>query len=63
VAAIDAIGVALLALSLAGSLPIVTGPARRAAGTGLRWSAGRLLIVVAGLACVTGFAAFWILRS
>jgi putative peptide zinc metalloprotease protein len=65
VAAVDAIGIALLALALAGSLYIVTGLARRAAAAGLRWSAGRpvrrLLVAVAGLACVAGLAAFWIM--
>ena len=52
-AAIDAIGVALVALSLAGSLYIVAGLARRRR-RGLRWSAGRparrLLAAVAGAA-------------
>jgi putative peptide zinc metalloprotease protein len=66
-AAIDAIGVALVALSLAGSLYIATGVARRAATAGLRWSAGRpgrrLLAVVAGLALMTGLAAFWITQG
>jgi len=66
-AAIDAIGVALVALSLAGSLYIVTGVARRAVTAGLRWSAGRpgrrLLAVVAGLALMTGLAAFWITQG
>jgi putative peptide zinc metalloprotease protein len=62
-AAVDAVGIALLALSLAGSLYIVTGLARRLATAGLRWSAGRparrLLVVIAGLACVLALAAFW----
>jgi hypothetical protein len=40
VAAVDAIGVALLALALAGSPYIVTGLARRDAAAGVRWSAG-----------------------
>jgi putative peptide zinc metalloprotease protein len=59
----DALGVVLLALSLAGSLYIVTGLARQVAAAGLHWSAGhrarRLLVAVAGLACVTMLAAFW----
>jgi hypothetical protein len=62
-AVVDALGVVLLALSLAGSLYIVIGLARRLAAAGLRWSAGRcsrrLLVAVAGLACVTMLAAFW----
>ena len=40
-AAADAIGVALAALSLAGSLYVVTGLVRRLTTMGLRWSAGR----------------------
>jgi hypothetical protein len=63
VAVVDAFGIALLALSLAGSLYIVMGLARRLIAAGLRWSAGRrarrLLVAVAGLACVTVLAAFW----
>ena len=66
-AAVDAIGVALVALSLAGSLYIVIGLARRLATVGLRWSAGRparrLLVAVAGLAVMTGLAAFWTLQG
>jgi hypothetical protein len=62
-AAVDAIGVALLTLSLAGSLYIVLGLARRLTTMGLRWSAGRparrLLIAVAGLGCMTALAIFW----
>ena len=63
VAAADAIGIALVALSLAGSLYIVTGLARRLTALGRRWSAGRparrLLTAAAGLAVLTGLAAFW----
>ena len=62
-AAVDAVGIALLALSLAGSLYIVVGLARRLAAAGLRWSAGRparrLLVAVVGLACMTALATFW----
>jgi putative peptide zinc metalloprotease protein len=62
-AAVDAIGVALLTLSLAGSLYIVLGLARRLTAMGLRWSARRparrLLVAVAGLACMTTLAIFW----
>jgi putative peptide zinc metalloprotease protein len=63
VAAVDAIGAALVILSLAGSLYIVTGLARRLTALGRRWSAGRparrLLAAAAGLAVLTGLAAFW----
>jgi putative peptide zinc metalloprotease protein len=62
-AAVDAVGIALLALSLAGSLYIVIGLARRLTTLGLRWSAGhparRLLAAVAGLAGMAVLAAFW----
>ena len=62
-AAVGGIGLALLALSLAGSLYITAGLARRLAVTGLRWSAGRagrrILVVMAGLACLAGLASFW----
>ena len=66
-AAVDAIGVALVALSFAGSLYIVTGLARRSVSAGRRWSAGRparrLLAAVAGLAVLTGLAAFWTMQG
>jgi putative peptide zinc metalloprotease protein len=66
-AAVDAIGVALLALSLAGSLYIVIGLARRLATAGLRWFAGhparRLLAAVAGLVCMAALAAFWTVQG
>jgi putative peptide zinc metalloprotease protein len=66
-AAVAAIGVALLALSLAGSLYIVIGLARRLATAGLRWSAGhpgrRLLAALAGLAAMAALAAFWIMQG
>ena len=62
-AMVDVIGVALLTLSLAGSLYIVIGLARRLATAGLRWSAGRsgrrLLVAVASLAAMTTLALFW----
>ncbi len=63
VAAIDALGIALVALSLAGSLYIVIGLARRLALAGLRWSAGqparRVLATVAGLAGLAALAVTW----
>jgi putative peptide zinc metalloprotease protein len=66
-AAVAATGVVMLALSLAGSLYVVTGLARRLATAGLRWSAGRprrrLLAGVAGLAALAGLAAFWTLQG
>jgi putative peptide zinc metalloprotease protein len=62
-AAVDAVGIALLALSLAGSLYIVIGLARRLMALGLRWSARhparRLLVALAGLAGMAVLAAFW----
>ena len=62
-AALGAFDVALVALSLAGSVFIVTGLARRAVAAGLRWSARRrgrgLLAAAAGLAALTALAAFW----
>jgi putative peptide zinc metalloprotease protein len=62
-AAVDAIGFVLLALSLAGSLYIVAGLTRRLTTAGLRWSAGRpgrrLLVTVAGAACLALLASFW----
>jgi putative peptide zinc metalloprotease protein len=62
-AAVDAVGIGLLALSLAGSLYIVIGLARRLTALGLRWSAGhparRLLVALAGLAGMAVLAAFW----
>jgi hypothetical protein len=62
-AAVHAIGIALLALSLAGSLYIVIGLARQLTALGLRWSAGhparRLLVALAGLAGMAVLAAFW----
>jgi putative peptide zinc metalloprotease protein len=62
-AAIDALGIALVALSLAGSLYILTGLARRLAVAGLRWSAGqwarRAVAAVAGLALLAALAGTW----
>jgi putative peptide zinc metalloprotease protein len=62
-AAVDAIGITLVALSLAGSVYIVTSAGRRLAAAALRWSAGhrgrRLLAATAGLACVITLVIFW----
>jgi putative peptide zinc metalloprotease protein len=67
VAALDALAIALVALSLAGSLYIVTGLARRLTALGRRWSAGRparrLLAAGAGLAVMAALAAFWTLQG
>lgn len=62
-AAVDAVGVALVARSLAGSLYIVTGLARRLTALGRRRCAScparRLPAAGAGLAVLAGLAAFW----
>jgi putative peptide zinc metalloprotease protein len=67
VAAVDAVGVALVALSFAGSLYIVMGLARRLAALGRRWSAGRpvrrLLATGTGLAVIAALAASWIIQG
>jgi putative peptide zinc metalloprotease protein len=67
VAAVDAIGVALVALSLAGSLYIVIRLARQVATLGRRWSAGRLvrrrLAAGTGLAVMAALAAFWTIQG
>jgi putative peptide zinc metalloprotease protein len=66
-AAVDAIGAALVALSLAGTLYITTGLARRAFTLGLRWSAGRpargLVAAAAAVACVATLATFWTVQG
>jgi len=63
-AAVDAIGAALVAFSLAGSLYIAAGLARRIVTSALRWSADRparrVLAVAVILACAAALAAFWI---
>jgi putative peptide zinc metalloprotease protein len=63
VAAVDAVGAALLILPLAGSLYIAARLARQAATLGRRWSAGRpvrrLLATATGLAVMAALAAFW----
>jgi putative peptide zinc metalloprotease protein len=62
-AAVDAVGAALVLLSVAGSAYVVFGLTRRLTGAGRRWSAGRparrLLATAIGLAIVAGLAAFW----
>jgi putative peptide zinc metalloprotease protein len=67
VAAVGAISIALVTLSLAGTLYIVTGLARRLTAVGHRWSAGRparrLLAGAAGLAVIAALVAFWTLQG
>ena len=62
-AAVDALGVALAAMSVVGSLYFMTGLARRVAAIGVRWSAGRparrLLAALAALAGAVALAAVW----
>ena len=66
-AAVDAIGAVLIAFSLAGTLYIATGLARRAVTLGLRWSAGRparrLVAAVAGLAGAATLATVWTVQG
>ena len=66
-AVVDAIGAALIAFSLAGTLYIATGLARRAVTVGLRWSAGRparrLVAAAAALASVATLATLWTVQG
>jgi putative peptide zinc metalloprotease protein len=66
-AAVDTVSIALLTLSLAGSIYIIIGLARRLTTVGLRWSAGRparrLLAAVAAVASLTALAAFWTIQG
>jgi hypothetical protein len=66
-AAVDAVGAALVTLSLVGTLYIAIGLARRAVTLGRRWSAGRpargLLAAAAGLACATTLATLWTVQG
>jgi putative peptide zinc metalloprotease protein len=66
-AAVDAVGAALVALSLAGTLYVMTMLARRVAAVGLRWSAGRprrrLVASTTALACVAALAALWTVQG
>jgi hypothetical protein len=67
IAAVGAVGAALLILSLAGSPYIVTGLVRRTATVSLHWSADRpacrLVAVAATLACAITLAAFWAMQG
>jgi hypothetical protein len=64
---VDAVDIALMTLSLAGSLYLVTGLARRLTALAARWSADRparrLLATGTGLAVIAGLAAFWITQG
>ena len=66
-AAVDAIGAALVTLSLVGMLYIATGLARRAVTLGRRWSAGRparrFVAGAAAVACATTLAALWTVQG
>jgi putative peptide zinc metalloprotease protein len=66
-AMVDAIGVALVALSFAGSLYVLIGLTRRVATLGRRWSSGRpvrrLIATGTGLAVIAALAAFWMIQS
>ena len=66
-AAVDAISIGLVTLTVAGSVYIVTGLARQVAAMSVRWSAHRpgrqVLAGVVGLACLTALVAFWITRG
>ena len=63
IAALDAIGVALAALSVVGSLYIVIGLTRRAVVLGLRWSADRpvrrLVVAMIAAAAAASLATLW----
>jgi putative peptide zinc metalloprotease protein len=67
VAAVGAIGVVLVILPGAGSLYVAARLARLAAALGRRWSVGRpvrrRLAAAAGLAVLTGLAAFWTMQG
>ena len=62
-AAAATIGAALVGLSIAGSLYIVVGLARRLAAAGLRWSASRMrrraMVGATGLAALAGLGTLW----
>jgi len=66
-AAVDALGAALVSLSLVGMLYITTGLARRMVSAARRWSAGRparrLVAAAAGLAAVSILAALWTVQG
>jgi putative peptide zinc metalloprotease protein len=65
--AADGIGVALALASIAGSLYVATGLARRAFAIGRRWSAGnprrRFLALLAAAACVIPLTIIWLIQG
>ena len=67
IAAVDAIGAGLVLLSLAGTLYIATGLARRMVTAGRRWSAGRptrrLVAGAATVACAATLAMVWTVQG
>jgi putative peptide zinc metalloprotease protein len=62
-AAAGLVGAVLIGLSIAGSLFVTVGLARRLAAAGLRWSAGRrgrrVVVTAAGLAVLAGLGVLW----
>jgi putative peptide zinc metalloprotease protein len=66
-AAVDAIGAGLVALSLAGTLYITTGLARRIATACRRWSSGRpgrrLIAGAAMVTCAATLATVWTVQG
>ena len=66
-AAAGLVGALLVALSIAGSLFVMVGLARRLATAGLRWSAGHLgrraLVGLAGLATLAGLGTLWAVQG
>jgi len=67
VAAVDAISASMALLSIAGSLFVTSGLARRGISAGAKWSAGRprrrLVAVLAGAVLVGLLATFWVTRG
>jgi putative peptide zinc metalloprotease protein len=65
--AADAAGAALAVVSIAGTLYVTAGMARRAVAVGTRWSAGRpgrrLAAVLIGIACAGPLAFFWFVQG
>jgi putative peptide zinc metalloprotease protein len=66
-ATVDAIGVGLVLMSIAGSLYVVVGLVRRAVAFGRRWSAGRpgrrLVAFLVGLGCAVSLSVIWLVQG
>jgi putative peptide zinc metalloprotease protein len=66
-AAVDAIGVALTLMSIAGSLYVAVGLVRRSVAIARRWSAGqprrRLIALLAAAACVVPLSVIWLVQG